>query len=188
MNQKFIASFNTEKVSENLDFYNFTRISKIADGNIYGLSCYDNLLATAIRGDGITLAKEGEKHFKTINVKYRFLAYIHLWKNKLFYSDFTEHCVYCLDLEGEKIRKAKFDEIKGPRNICTDSFGNVFVAAAESDAVFALSPDGKKFKKLLSAEDGMNEPKALYFNNQNSELLVATKCGSIFICSVEYHS
>ncbi|CAG2238555.1 unnamed protein product [Mytilus edulis] len=81
-------------------------------------------------------------------------------------GDFTDHCVYCLDLDGEEIWRAKFDEIKGPRNICTDPFGNVFLAAADSDAVFALSPDGKKCKKLLNAEDGMKEPKALYFNNK----------------------
>ncbi|XP_071174261.1 uncharacterized protein [Mytilus edulis] len=188
MNQKLIASFDTAKIARYLDLADFLKISDIANGKIYGLSCYDNILAMAIRGNGITLSKEGEKPFKTINVKYRFLAYIHLWKNKLFYSDFTDHCVYCLDLDGEEIWRAKFDEIKGPRNICTDPFGNVFIAAAESDAVFALSSDGKKCKKLLSAEDGMNEPKALYFNNQNSELLVANKNGSIFICSVKYHS
>ncbi|VDI36305.1 Hypothetical predicted protein [Mytilus galloprovincialis] len=188
MNQKLIASFDTIKVAKYIDFADFSYISDIAHGKIYGLSCYGNILAMAIRGDGITLAKEGEKPFKTINIKYRFLAYIHLSKNRLFYSDFTEHCVFCLDLDGEEIWRAKFDEIKGPRNICTDPFGNVFVAAADSNAVFALSPDGKKCKKLLSAEDGMNEPKALYFNNQNSELLVANKSGSIFICSVKYHS
>ncbi|CAC5386185.1 TRIM45 [Mytilus coruscus] len=89
MNQKLIASFNIGMVAENLDLEDFTRISEIADGNIYGLSCYDNILAMAIKGEGITLAKEDENPFKTINVRYRSLAYIHLWKNKLFYSDFT---------------------------------------------------------------------------------------------------
>ncbi|CAC5386186.1 unnamed protein product [Mytilus coruscus] len=122
MNQKLIASFDTGKVAKYLDLANFSGISDIANGKIYGLSCYDNILAMAIRGDGITLSKEGENPFKTINVKYRFLAYIHLWKNRLFYSDFTEHCVHCLDMDGNEIWRAKFDEIKGPRNICTDLF------------------------------------------------------------------
>ncbi|VDI36306.1 Hypothetical predicted protein [Mytilus galloprovincialis] len=154
---------------------------------VYGLSWDGDRLAYAVRGKGIALADKKGTPIKTIpTVDNCSLAYIHLCKSKLFYTDYIKNYLHCLDLIGEELWKSTFEEIKGPRNICTDETGNIFVAATESNAVYVISADGSKFMKLLGQDDGMSEPKAIYFNQQNSELIVANKRGELFICSLQF--
>ncbi|XP_052063280.1 uncharacterized protein LOC127702965 [Mytilus californianus] len=187
INNKLLVSSNKAKILATLDSKTFSLGSTVLKGSIYGLSCDGDTLAIAVRGKGIVLADKEGTPIKTITtIINSHLAYIHLCKNKLFYTDYNDNYLYCLDLNGEELWKSTFEEIKGPRNICTDESGNIFVAATESNAVYVISADGSKFMKLLGQDDGMSEPKAIYFNQLNSELIVANKRGNFFICSLQF--
>lgn len=187
IDNNLLVSFNKAKILATLGHNNYNVRSLVAEGSIYGLSCYGDMLAFVVRGKGIVLADKKGTLIKTIpTVDNGSFAHIHLCKTKLFYTDYIKNYLYCLDLNGEELWKSTFEEIKGPRNICTDETGNIFVAATESNAVYVISADGSKFMKLLGQDDGMSEPKAIYFNQQNSELIVANKRGELFICSLQF--
>lgn len=77
--------------------------------------------------------------------------------------------------------------MEGPTNISTDGYGNIYVAALDSNAVCIISSDGRKCRQILdSSNHGMKEPKAISFNTETSQLIVANKTGTLFIYTVVY--
>ncbi|CAG2229940.1 unnamed protein product [Mytilus edulis] len=64
------------------------------------------------------------------------------------------------------------------RGITSDNDGNLFVVGVDSSNVVIISNDGKHHRQILTGEDGLNEPSAIFFDKHTKKLLILDpSCG-----------
>lgn len=59
--------------------------------------------------------------------------------------------------------------------ISLDNEGNVFVVGEASTNVVFITNNGKHYKEILTKEDGLCQPSAIYFDKQTNKLLISNK-------------
>ncbi|CAG2206940.1 unnamed protein product [Mytilus edulis] len=186
LNKSDIAvSFYKERSIKIYDLENFNVKHVLLEGHFFfGLSVESDCLVSAVRDVGIYfISCSSGKILKTIPCDTKNLTYVHLMGENAFVSDYEQDILYCRNRDGETVWKYSSQAMKGPRSICTDTVGNIFVATVESHSIIAISPDGKAYKKLLGFEDCFKFPKAVYFSANTSSLVVVSQFGS----ALKYH-
>lgn len=98
------------------------------------------------------------------------------YKDKMYinYSDRLE----CCSLKGESIYWHSENNMRGPAGLAVYNEQNVFVACNDSYNVLIIKQDGKKKESrfLLSLRDGLDMPRAIYYDRDRKELLVCNEC------------
>lgn len=185
--QLFAASFQKEKCIKIYDTNRLEFQYIIADGYFNcGLSRVGERIASAVKGTGVVFMDLYGTTLKILPVNTEHVNYIHVSGEKLYYTNFRKDIIGCVNTDGEHLWETSFENTRGPRNICTDTFGNVFVAARDSNTITAVSSDGKSCKKLISFTDGIKEPKVVYFEDSKSMLVVVNKDGTGVIYNIVY--
>ncbi|XP_063442069.1 uncharacterized protein LOC134722381 [Mytilus trossulus] len=179
MNKSEIAvSFCREKSIKIYDS-EFTVQRLLIDGHYFcGLSCESECLISAVRDEGIYfISCSSGMILKILPTDIKHLNYVHIKEGKTLISDYQNNILHCRSSDGELKLKFSDNVMKGPRNICTDSFGNIFVASRDSASILLISSDGNDFKKVLGVEDGVQRPKAICYDVMQSVLVVASGNG-----------
>ncbi|XP_071178704.1 repetitive organellar protein-like [Mytilus edulis] len=165
--EKAIKIFNMENET-------VTRIITL-DKVCWGLSSSDDSLVVGLIDDEIRIIDlEGNK-LKSIQVK----SESPLWNlvhcnDRVIYSDYGGKAVYCVDQSGKQIWQYKQD-LSGPYGLCTDTYGNIFVADQESQRIIIISKDGKESKVLLS--DGLENPRCICLKQNESSGFICDYSG-----------
>jgi hypothetical protein len=109
------------------------------------------------------------------------------FNGRLYYTDSVRSEVVCCDINGT-ILWTFTDKyvLKVPRSIAVDDYGNVYVVFVNSVNVIVIFPDGKEHRKVLSKADILENPRALHYDRQTRQLLVANAKTYAFIYSVDY--
>ncbi|XP_063412551.1 uncharacterized protein LOC134695263 [Mytilus trossulus] len=105
--------------------------------------------------------------------------------------------VYCTDKESDKVYVVTSDgkereiynspDLRGADGVAVDDRGDVFVSGWLSNNIHRISKDGQKHDIVLTADDGINVPIGLSYNNETKELLVLHDHGrSINIYKTQY--
>lgn len=113
-------------------------------------------------------------------------SYVAVHEDKMYYTNRNDHTVACYDIHGNL--KWEFKDIKNikyPQGISVDGNGNLYVAVRDSNCVVVMSPDGKQCRKILSASDGLKNPRALHFERTTNKLLVANEGNCAFLYDVD---
>ena len=106
--------------------------------------------------------------------------------DRLYYTDSNRNEVVCCDINGTILWTfTDTSVLKAPRSIDVDHYGNIYVVGCESINVIVISPDGKKYRQLLSKADRLDKPWALHYDRQTRQLLVANNNTSAFLYSVD---
>jgi sugar lactone lactonase YvrE len=110
------------------------------------------------------------------------------FNDKLYYTtDSIRSEVMCCDINGTILWTfTDTSVLKTPRSISVDDYGNVYVIDANPVNVIVISPDGKEHRQLLSKADRLENPRALQYDRQTRQLLVANANTSVCIYSVDY--
>jgi hypothetical protein len=111
------------------------------------------------------------------------------FNDRLYYTNSMRSEVVCCDINGAILWTITDKSVlKTPRAITVDDYGNVYVINANPVNVIVISPDGKEHRQLLSKADAdrLNNPRALHYDRQTRQLLVANVKTSAFIYSVDY--
>ncbi|CAG2257441.1 unnamed protein product [Mytilus edulis] len=118
------------------------------------------------------------------NVKLPSNRSIAIWSNKLYYINIDD-AVTCCDLQGTIEWTIELSVVlKGAWGITVDNYGRVYVSGYGSHKVVVISPDGKKHRLLLSKKDGLEQPKALFFDRKNNKLLISNVSKLAFLYDV----
>ncbi|XP_071148331.1 uncharacterized protein [Mytilus edulis] len=90
--------------------------------------------------------------------------------------------VYCTDRKSNKVYVVTSDgkereiynspDLKISYGVAVDDRGDVYVSGHRSNNIHRISNDGQKHDIVLTAEDGINKPTGLSYNNETKELLV----------------
>ena len=74
--------------------------------------------------------------------------------------------------------------LNDPRSVTVDNDGNVYVTSYNSSSVVVLEPDGRHGRQILISDDGLKEPRGIYFNKSKNCLLVTNYHGPSFMYRV----
>jgi hypothetical protein len=109
------------------------------------------------------------------------------FNDKLYYTYSMCSEVVCCDINGTIFWTFTDKSVlKTPRAITVDDYGNVYVIDTNLVNVIVISPDGKEHRQLLSKADRLDNPRALHYDRQTRQLLVANAKTSACIYSVDY--
>jgi len=156
------------------------------DTHIYGM---------AIRGRTIYYCT-GNKVLKMLNLSDRFVSdiiksnmskviYVATSRDKLYYTNWLTDTVTCCDLYGTTQWEFKDTGVlKDPFGVSVDNDGNVYVVGNRSNNVVVISPDGQRYRQLLSSKDGLEEIRVLDYDKSTNSLLVVNESQSAFLFDV----
>lgn len=142
----------------------------------WGIHCVNDLFFVAIRSTEILVLDLAGNAVKTFPTNQKNLIYVHAFRDLHFRSDFEEGCLCCFNSTGNKLWQFKNENTKGARNMCTDAFGNIFVACQDSNSVVIISKDGKQSKVVME----ICKPQSVFFDTRNSTLFVCSLHGDHF--------
>ncbi|XP_023932415.1 uncharacterized protein LOC112042305 [Lingula anatina] len=98
-------------------------------------------------------------------------------------SDAGSHCVYVLSPTGDQLyqygTQGRGDgQLWGPRGVCTDRRGHIFIADCFNRRIVALSPQGQFIRYIVTEDDGLQSPMAVAINPAG-QLVVAEDGGKV---------
>lgn len=144
------------------------------NGRGYSLHYSDGNFIVAIRQTEILFLSLSGNVIKTFPMKQKNLVYIYKHGDRHFRTEFEDNTVHCYSPSGQKLWQFSDPDVHGPRNMCTDQYGNLFVACQDSNCVILISRDGVNYKKVVE----MKKPKSLCFDARNLHLYVCNANGT----------
>jgi DNA-binding beta-propeller fold protein YncE len=71
--------------------------------------------------------------------------------------------------------------LKDPHGVTVDNYDNVYVTSFRSKGVVVLEPDGSQGRQILNSDDGLKDPKGIYFDKSKNSLMVVSSSGQCFL-------
>ncbi|XP_052078254.1 uncharacterized protein LOC127716172 [Mytilus californianus] len=153
--------------------YHFARemiVCYVKSKGIQSIQLYDKTISTIVKARGDS--KSGS-------------IYIAVQGDNIYESRSEQHTISCYTLIGEKLWVFNNTYLLAyPLAISLDEDSNVFVCSYYTNSVVVLSSDGTKCKKILSFEDEISRPCALFFDIKRTNLLFAKTSGPIYVYNV----
>ncbi|XP_063401781.1 uncharacterized protein LOC134686006 [Mytilus trossulus] len=153
----------------------------------YGVAYKDGQLIYSAREKGLQAISLSDKSITDItNIRLPGFAYVTIFNDKLFFTNTSNHSVTCCDFHGNLLWMF-YDEsiLTSPLGISADNDGNVFVVGFGTNNVVAISPDGQRYRQLLSRDDGLMNPTVLHYDTSTNKLLVANFREEAFVFQVQ---
>lgn len=125
-------------------------------------------------------------HISSVSVNVSSVVFLSVNRDKIYYTDQSSYTVYCCKQNMEVIWSFKNEVMEFPTGITSDQYGNVYVACGKSNNVVLISADGKHSKEILNASNGLNDPKAIFYDNSENLLLVCNaRDGQVLLCAIK---
>jgi len=153
-----------------------------------GITSTNGMLVFSAIGKGLRKVDlKDESIVEIVDSSADFWSCVTSFNDRLYYTDSKRNEVVCCDINGTILWIfTDTSVLKSPRSIDVDDYGNVYVVGAISANVVVISQDGKEHRQLLSKADRLDDPRALHYDRQTRQLLVANATASAFIYSVDY--
>ncbi|CAG2187032.1 unnamed protein product [Mytilus edulis] len=155
-------------------------------GRPYGITRDHDSLYVCVEGRGIYKINilDGTTA-RVISCNLPICSYVSVFSDKIYYTNYEYSSVVCCDKNGSRVwifeDKLVLDE---PEGISVDNNGHVFVVGEKSSNVVIISNDGKHHKQLLTKDDGLRSPSAIFLDKENKKLLVANSSKSAFVFNI----
>ncbi|XP_063406180.1 uncharacterized protein LOC134690136 [Mytilus trossulus] len=170
INQNTIAiTYPEEKAIKifNMDSETVTKVITL-NKKCYDLSFSMNSMVVGLSIDEIRIIDLEGNSLKSVHVQCTSrLIYLIYCNDRVTYSDYVGNAVYCVDGSGKQIWDYQQD-LRGPKGLCTDVYGNIIVADQYSDRIIMISKDGQTSKVLISEEEGLRKPQCICLKPNDS--------------------
>ncbi|CAC5397247.1 unnamed protein product [Mytilus coruscus] len=99
-------------------------------------------------------------------------CYVATFRDNIYHTNNETNTVTCYNLQG-KIQWTFHNKsvLKSPLGIDVDNDGNVYVVGFRSINVVVISPDGQRYREILTASDSLSSPNSLHFSRSNNQLV-----------------
>lgn len=167
--------------------------------NIYGLETYDTFakgyefrgvstngtdIVSISKGKGISFMSKSGYIYKEFPIKSTDKkAFIHFDKEYIYFTDVQEPWIKCMSTIGKRVWLCELS-YELPYGLCTDMYGHVFVADRVNGDILIVAADGSEYRSHFIEE--VEEPTALCFDKENSQLIVANRFKSPCIYQFTY--
>ncbi|VDI42734.1 Hypothetical predicted protein [Mytilus galloprovincialis] len=171
------SSTETEKCIRIIDLQNKkTKKNILVNTKNFGIAAFHDSLVYCTNSNNIRMISLRDELVK--NIVYAEIspfAYVETFQDLIYYTNTKTDDVTCCDMKGIVKWRFKFENVDLiPYGITIDNTGNVYVTTG-SNNVIVISPDGKRYKELLSSRDGLRNPIALYYDRKTNTLLVSNR-------------
>lgn len=185
--KKLVVTSSVDKSITIIDMKNRkTEKSILVASLIYGIVHKDGkLLYNGCQIRVCVACLDNDSVKKIVNVTLSQYSGIAIWSDQLNYINNDDNSVTCCDLQGKlkwKLELAAF--LSDASGITVDLYGRVYVSGYWSDNVVVISPDGDKHRVLLSENDDLQHPQALFFDCKNNKLLISNERDVAFLYDV----
>lgn len=154
------------------------------ENRCWGITHTENNLFVREFSVGIHCFDMEGKLLKTLPMS-GYITHIASYDGKLYYTEHTPDVVHCCDIDGNEIWQLAIDG--QPKGITAGKYGFVFVVLEKECKLLVISPDGKKFREILNAENGLQEPHAIAYDMcRNKLILVKDKTGLAELYDIIY--
>ena len=156
------------------------------DTKSYGMAFKGRTIYYSSWDEGLkTLNLSDESVSYLINSNMSGVYYVATFGDRLYYTNVSRHTVTCCDLHGTTQWEFKDTSVlQGPRGISVDNDGNVYVVGGGSNNGVVISPDGQRHRQVLSAGDGLVNPRVHDYDKATNILLVVNESESAFLFEV----
>ncbi|XP_063448084.1 uncharacterized protein LOC134727629 [Mytilus trossulus] len=175
-------SYPSEKIIKIFNMENEKVINVIPlNKDCWGLSFANNSLAVGLSKDEILIIDLAGDVLKSLQVQSESnLCNLVNCDDRIIYSDYEGHAIYCIDVSGKTIWQYKQD-LRGPQGLCTDKFGNILVADGVSNKIIVVARDGQGSKELVGEEDIiLRDPRCICFKHNVSSGFICDNFGKYF--------
>ncbi|CAC5401078.1 unnamed protein product [Mytilus coruscus] len=148
-----------------------------------GITHVDGKLIFSVYSKGIHVLHLDSGHISTIHkANITVDTYVTSLGDKIYHTNWKTNSVTCFNLDGNTLWTYEDDKVlQKPRGIAVDSKQNVYVASLGTESIVVISSNGKEGRQLLTKKDGIENVRAIYYDNNNNCLLVSTLSGSAFL-------
>ncbi|XP_071150539.1 E3 ubiquitin/ISG15 ligase TRIM25-like [Mytilus edulis] len=155
-------------------------------GCSYKITCDHDLLFVCVEGLGIYKVNTIDYTISlVISCKLTWGSSVSVFNDKIYYANHCDDSVVCCDRNGSRVWTFKDTLVLTfPSGITVDNDGNVFVVGETTSNLVLISNDGKHHKQILTEEDGLRKPSAIFFDKQTRKILLANKKETAFLYSV----
>ena len=156
------------------------------DSAIYGMVVRGRTIYYCTGKKGLKMLNLSDKSVSdSITSNMSHVCYVATSGDKLYYTSWNTHTVTCCDLHGTTQWEFKDTSVlHGSRGISVDNDGNVYVVGSDSNNVVVISPHGQRHRQVLSAGDGLVNPRVLDYDKATNRLLVVNESKSAFLFEV----
>lgn len=147
----------------------------------WGISYQDQRLYVFVNGRGIVVMDLNGEKFNIIDTNLSSVYYIATTNDRIYYTDQGNNTVHCCSIHGQEIWVFKDQFISQPRGISVDYEQNVFVSCESSNNLTLIHHDGKDSKVLLTDQDELDKPGAVYYCKEKKSVCLGYKKGSVAI-------
>ena len=156
------------------------------DTYIYGMAVRGRTIYYSAGSKGLKMLNFRDKSkSNVINSNMKGVYYVATSEDKLYYTNSDTNTVTCCDLHGTTQWEFKDDcVLLGPLGVSVDNDGNVYTVGLYSNNVVVISPDGQRYRQLLSSKDGLSYPHVLDYDKSTNRLVVVNNSSSAFLFDV----
>lgn len=174
---RIAVTYGRERQVEILDISKHKCERIIKTGNdCWGIAFNEGNLFVVVYRKGIDVIGVRGQLIATIPVNVDHVFYVAIHSDKIYFTDWAENTVNCCDFDGNEIWCYGYDNVLSEQGVVTDADGNVYVVGYRTNNVMVTSPDGRRYKIVLSGEkDGLNWPTGLFYDPQGDRLLLCNE-------------
>ena len=150
----------------------------------YGITYHNGVLLWCEVQRGIQMMKLSDDRITTLvkQINLPSHTYVTTRGEKIYQTDRQTNTVTCYTIKGDKLWEFKDESVlNDPRGVTVDNDGNVYVTSCSSSSVVVLEPDGRQGRQILSSDDGLKEPRGIYFDKSKNSLIVTNYYGPCFL-------
>ena len=105
--------------------------------------------------------------------------------DKVFVSDYGNHTVTCMTVDGSNIYTYKNIDLRCPTGLYCDDNDNILVCGYGSNNIQMIDAGGHKAGTVVTAKDGLRRPESIAFRKSDNTLIVGCFVqNNIFVCNL----
>jgi len=92
--------------------------------------------------------------------------------DRVYFTDWNSNCLCCVIDDKTEVYNYQHPDLLGPTSVDVDAMGHCYVVGFISNNIHLLNSDGALLQILLSANDGLHEPRIIKFRPFSREFVV----------------
>ncbi|XP_063411352.1 uncharacterized protein LOC134694278 [Mytilus trossulus] len=142
------------------------------EGNCYGITIVKDTIWVKHKPYTLTIVDINGKVLKVIHTTFDRREIYANQDGDVYCTDLNSNTIFLVSADGKEREIYNSPDMKGAIGVAVDDRGDVYVAGCISNNIHRISNDGQKHDIVLTADDGIDLPSGISYNNESKELLV----------------
>lgn len=180
-----LETIDSDRIVVSYGIGKYVEIINLQDGHVdkrmklngfcSGISYLNGKLFVLVNGIGIQEIDLVKNTMTTLEANVGKAFVLTTTENRIYYTDLETNTLCCCNMTGMPLWDVTSHLFDCSQSISADVFGNVFIAATQSNQIVAISSDGQNIRKFLDDKQGIILPAAVYYDKSDKCLLICNR-------------